>query len=58
LTIGTGPWIDPNCGSNVKILSRRLGAQFLEETKEVLRIGGGKLVAANARGVWSLPAVM
>ena len=58
LTIGASPRIDPNGSSDVEILSRRLGAQFLEEGKEILRIGARKLVAANARGVWSFPAVM
>ena len=58
LTVGTSPRIDPNGGSDVEILSRRLGAQFLEESKEVLRIGARELVAANARRIWSFPAVM
>jgi len=48
LTTRTGPWIDPNGGSDVEVLSRRLGAQFLEEGKEVLRIGVRKQVAADA----------
>jgi len=58
LTVGTSPRIDPNGSSDVEILSRRLGAQFLEEGKEILRIGARQLVAADASGVWSFPAVM
>ena len=58
LTVGTSPWINPNGSSDIEILSRRLSAQFLEESEEVLRIGSGKQVATNAGGVWSFPAVM
>jgi len=57
LTIGTSPWIGSHGGSEVEILSRRLRAQFLKGCKEVLGIGAGKQVAANARGVWSFPAI-
>jgi len=55
LTIRTSPEIDCNCGTDVEVLSRRLGAQFPEEGKEVVGVGGGKLVTI-AGTVWRFPA--
>jgi len=58
LTIRTSEWIDPDGGGDVEILCGRLIAQFLEERKEILRIGVRNLVAADARQAWKLPTKM
>ena len=49
LTIGTSKWRIRNGRGDVEILCRRLRTQFLEESKEILRIGGRNLVTADAR---------
>lgn len=58
LTIRTSEWSDPNGSGDVEILSGRLRAQFLEERKEILRIGWRNLVAADAVLVRILPTKM
>jgi len=57
LTISTNPEIDRNGGADVEVLSRRLRAQFPEEGKEVVGVGGGKLVTI-ANTVWRFPTRM
>jgi len=55
LTIRTSEWRGRNGGSEVEIFCGRLRAQFLEEPKEILRIGARNLVTADARLVWIFP---
>lgn len=56
LTIGASERRDRNGSGEVEVLRCRLGAQLLEEGKEILRIGARDAVTADARFVWIFPA--
>lgn len=58
LTVRTNEWRDRNGGGDVEILCGRLLAQFLEERKEILRIGGRNLVTADATAGRIFPTKM